>query len=69
MGSTTASNCGSSVAEEPLGPDESTLEDLADIIDDFMTEYATNSLRALAHEGCCFDYLTTMLANEERCFP
>ena len=58
-----------SLAEEPLGPDEITLEGLADIIDDFVTEYSTDSLRALVHEGCCFDYLMVMLASEERCFP
>ena len=58
-----------SLAEEPLGPGECTLEDLAEIIDDFMTEYTTDSLHALAHEGCCFDYLVAMLASEERRFP
>ena len=58
-----------SLAEEPLGPDEHALETLADIIDEFMTECTTDSLRALAHEGCCFDYLVAMLASEERRFP
>ena len=58
-----------SLAEESFGPDERTLQDLAETIDDFMTEYTTNSLRALAHEGCCFDYLVAMLASEERRFP
>ena len=34
-----------------------------------MTKCTTRSLRALAHEGYCFDYLVAMLASEERCFP
>ena len=58
-----------SLTKEPLGPAEHTLEGLAEIIDDFMTEYTADSLRVLAHEGCCFDYLVAMLASEERRFP
>ena len=53
----------------PLGPDEHTLENLTQVIDDFLTEYTADSLRTLVYEGCCFDYLMTMLANEERRFP
>ena len=39
-----------------------------EIIGDFMTEYSEDSLRAFMHEGCCFNYLITMLASEERYF-
>ena len=39
-----------------------------EIIGDFMTEYSEDSLRAFMHEECCFDYLITMLASEERYF-
>ena len=51
-----------SVAEEPLiYTGERALVGLAEIVDDFMTDYSTDSLRALPREGCCFDYLMTIL--------
>ncbi len=53
-----------SLTPESFGSDELVLNSLAALIDDFV-----GALRNALHEGCCFDYLVTILAIAERCHP